>query len=143
MHRLSPWLILLSLGCSELTVPTSDQGQVRSLTPEPTPATEKVAEPAEPSPRKARRIDKDAERVTASHVLVAYKGAKRAKEAVVRSKDEAKKLADEVRTKVLKGGDFAALAKEYSDDTGSGARGGDLGSFEREGRMVKPFADAA
>jgi len=142
MHRLSPWLVLLSLGCSELTVPTSDQGQVRSLTPEPTPAPAKVADPEQPNPRKARRIDKDAERVTASHVLVAFKGAKRAKD-ITRTKDEAKKLAGEVRTKALKGGDFAALAKEYSDDKGSGARGGDLGSFEREGRMVKPFADAA
>jgi len=141
MLRLSPWLVLLSLGCSELTMPTSDQGKVRSLTPEPTPALEKVAEPAQPAPRKARRIEKDAERVSASHVLVAYKGAARAKSAT-RTKEEAKKLADEVRAKVVKGGDFAALAKEYSDDSGSGAKGGDLGSFDRS-RMTKPFADAA
>jgi peptidyl-prolyl cis-trans isomerase D len=37
---------------------------------------------------------------------------------------------------------FAALAKESSDDPGSAAQGGDLGFFARE-MMVKPFAEAA
>lgn len=39
------------------------------------------------------------------------------------------------------GKDFAALARQYSQDPGTAPRGGDLGWFAR-GRMVKPFEEA-
>lgn len=55
-------------------------------------------------------------------------------------KDEAK--AKEVLQKVKDGGDFAALAKEFSEDSGSKDNGGDLGWFGR-GSMVKEFENAA
>ena len=80
------------------------------------------------------------ETVTASHILIGYKGAQRAKSE--RSKEEAKKLADKVAKEAkAKDADFAALAKKYSEGP-SAPRGGDLGPFSR-GRMVKPFSDAA
>jgi len=50
-------------------------------------------------------------------------------------------LAVELREKIQEGADFAELAKEYSEDPGSGSQGGDLGWFT-VGRMVKPFEDA-
>lgn len=55
---------------------------------------------------------------------------------------EKKEEADDIVAKLKTGGDFAALAKEKSKDTGSGAQGGDLGFFAK-GQMVKPFEDAA
>lgn len=53
----------------------------------------------------------------------------------------AKAKADDVLNQVKAGGDFATLAKKYSQDSSAG-NGGDLGFFSR-GQMVKPFADAA
>ena len=80
--------------------------------------------------------------IGASHFLVQYKGALRAPASVARSKEEAKKRAEEGLAKAKKGGDFAKLAGEYSDEPGAGTRGGALGDFG-PGQMVKPFSDAA
>lgn len=53
-----------------------------------------------------------------------------------------KAKAMEVAAQARRGGDFAALAREYSKDPGSAVRGGDLGWFGK-GRMVAPFEQAA
>jgi peptidyl-prolyl cis-trans isomerase D len=73
------------------------------------------------------------EMVQASHILLKTDG-----------KDEAavKKQAEEILAKVKGGADFGATAKQFSEDTGSAVKGGDLGFFPRE-KMVKEFADAA
>ena len=74
--------------------------------------------------------------VKASHILIKVDaGADDAKKA------EARKKIETVQQKVKAGGDFAELAKEYSEGP-SNTRGGDLGFFRR-GQMVKPFEDAA
>ncbi len=50
--------------------------------------------------------------------------------------------AREIVQQLEEGADFAALARQYSDDQGSTANGGDLGWFAR-GRMVEAFEEAA
>jgi parvulin-like peptidyl-prolyl isomerase len=62
--------------------------------------------------------------------------------AVPRSDAQALALINEIKQKLDAGGDFSALAKEYSEDTGSKAEGGELGWFSKS-QMVTEFADAA
>jgi peptidyl-prolyl cis-trans isomerase C len=76
-------------------------------------------------------------RVRASHILIAVPDT-----ADAAAKQQAKTKAEAV-LKDLKGGkDFAAAAKESSQDPGSAPSGGDLGFFE-QGQMVPPFEQAA
>ncbi|MBQ3102340.1 peptidylprolyl isomerase [bacterium] len=65
-------------------------------------------------------------------------------EAKVKEKmDAQKKLAEDVRAKAVQNqADFAKLAKQYSTDTMSAVRGGDLGFFAKE-HMVPEFSEAA
>src|SRR6202049_4541101 len=79
-----------------------------------------------------------AEERQASHILVAVKpDATEAEKAADKQKAEA--LAASARKTPAK---FAELAKQNSQDPGSAGQGGDLGSFARDGSMVKPFEDA-
>ncbi len=80
--------------------------------------------------------------VEASHVLVMYRGSMRAPETVTRTKEEAEARARDVLRRARAGGDFAALAREFSDEPGASERGGSLGRFGR-GMMVGPFETAA
>ena len=50
--------------------------------------------------------------------------------------------AKEVHKKIINGGDFEKIAKEKSEDKGSGASGGDLGWFTAD-KMVAEFSKAA
>lgn len=57
---------------------------------------------------------------------------------------ENKALAEEIITKLKQGADFAALAKEYSIDTGSKVNGGDLGTpVNKTSQLVPEFLEAA
>lgn len=88
--------------------------------------------------------DKDKEnfyQVKASHILISTLD-ENGKELSDDKKKEAKAKAEEVLKKIEAGEEFAALAKEYSADTGSAAEGGDLGYFKK-GVMVAEFEDAA
>ena len=56
--------------------------------------------------------------------------------------DKIRPQAEAVLERIRAGEDFAALAKEYSQDPGSASQGGDLGFFGR-GTMVPAFEDVA
>jgi peptidyl-prolyl cis-trans isomerase D len=72
----------------------------------------------------------------ARHILVKVDPA--ATDAV---KTEKRALAEGLLARAKGGEEFAALARQYSEDTGSGAQGGDLG-YNAKGRMVPEFDDA-
>jgi peptidyl-prolyl cis-trans isomerase D len=75
------------------------------------------------------------ETVEAAHIL--FRIADPSKEA------EAKAKAESVLKQAKEGQDFAALAKKFSEDTGSAQNGGQLGPFQRGQGLVKEFEDAA
>ena len=78
--------------------------------------------------------------IKASHILAAFKGATRADPEVTRSREEAKKFAQQLYRKARKNPtNFAQLATENSDGP-SKTMGGDLGFFQ-EGMMTDKFFD--
>ncbi len=77
--------------------------------------------------------------VHAEHILICWTGADRCDSK--RTKEEAKALADNLKSRATKS-NFAALAKSNSDDKGSAEAGGDLGWFAK-GAMVPEFETAA
>ena len=77
---------------------------------------------------------KQEEQVRARHILLNVNDK--------RSAEEAERQIRALRTRIEAGEDFAAIARDVSEDPASKTRGGDLGLFGR-GRMIKEFEDAA
>jgi len=79
--------------------------------------------------------------VQSRHILIRYQGSFRASDAITRSKEDAKAMADSI-TRVLKRNKnkFEALAKTLSDDKSNSDTGGDLG-YSGPGKMTKDFND--
>lgn len=76
-------------------------------------------------------------KIKASHILVDFNNSNGEKDTIA-----ARARIDSVKMMLNAGGDFAELAKKYSEDPGSKDKGGDLGFFERR-MMVKEFDEAA
>lgn len=84
------------------------------------------------------------EEAKASHILIRFQGSsvplrQGAKDL---TPEEALAKITDIRKKLVAGGSFSDMAKAESDDTGSGANGGSLGTFGH-GQMVPEFEKAA
>ena len=96
------------------------------------------------------------ERVTASHILINARPNVIAQQletdkqlkgdalqaAVKEEMERRRKVAESLRQKILAGADFAALARQFSEDPSSKEQGGDLGAFTRN-THTRTFDDAA
>ena len=77
------------------------------------------------------------ETVRASHILFRVDSGADAEQM-----KQIQSLCASVKDKIDQGEDFAALARQYSQDTGTRNKGGDLGFFDRKGK-IKALSDAA
>lgn len=75
--------------------------------------------------------------VRARHILLGFPI-----QASAAQRDSVRSEAEVLRERLLAGESFEDLARQYSQDPGSAAQGGDLGFFPRDA-MVEPFAVAA
>ena len=89
------------------------------------------ARPATPAPTPAKQALVN--QTHARHILL--------KTGSQRSDDEARQQLEQLRQRIRGDEDFAELARTYSDDKGSGERGGDLG-WVAPGMLVPPFEQA-
>jgi len=136
-RRLPSWLLLMAsvVGCQSGEVPAPAPAPTTSAAPavaapETSAAPELAAEAAEPKV------------VGASQIVVAWKGAELAPPTVTRSKEEARKRAEELLADVESGkSPFGELARSHSDDVSKAADGA-MGNFER-GAVPPALADAA
>lgn len=141
------WTFVLALGCADLTTPPVHRQNDAPLSenaqpPAPTGGVPTAAaDPSVPAPP-APGPEVAVQSIGASHILVSYQGATRAKPTVTRTKQEALALARQLAAEARKPGmDFGQLARDASDGP-SGVEGGALPKFGRQ-QMVKPFSDAA
>jgi hypothetical protein len=115
-------------------MPQSSAQAEHGLPSPPTPQP-----PAAPMPAPAATGAADT--FGAKHLLVMYKGSRRAPDSITRTKEEALARAKEAHGKATKpGAKFEDVVAEYSDEPNAAKRGGNLGNF-RKGAMVKEFQD--
>jgi parvulin-like peptidyl-prolyl isomerase len=138
--------LLLFVAVLPIAVACCD-GTLMGLAPEARPPeTPLPAAPVETVARGddggARTAEDTPETIVAQHLLVMYKGAKKAPENIKRTRLEAQARAFEALELIRKGQDFDKVVAAYTDEPGGAAKKGDLGRFSRD-MMVKPFSDAA
>lgn len=164
MHRspvLAALVLALVVGCGGGTkaaesaaVPTTNGSSPSApastpaaLAPPATPAT--TAAPAAPAPAgdatpaaAASPAKPKPAKISARHVLVQWMGCQQAPASIVRTRNQAHAVAEEVLKRARSGEEFSRLVVEFSDEPNAGARGGSLGRFGH-GAMVRQFEEAA
>ncbi|WP_169796621.1 peptidylprolyl isomerase [Chondromyces crocatus] len=146
--RLAPFLALLALplGCntgSNADPAPGDPGATAPATSVTDPTSGALASPAPSDTATISFAGEEAPRVIgASQILIAYKGAQLAPPTVTRSREEARRRAEEILAQLKEGkATLEELARSSSDDS-SRAADGAMGNFER-GAVPPALADAA
>jgi peptidyl-prolyl cis-trans isomerase NIMA-interacting 1 len=136
MRPLLLFIVAGAVGCDPPTKPAPDPAASATPSaqsaPPPLPASASSPSPAASAP----------DTIIAQHVLVIYKGAKRAPKTISRSKADAKARAAEALAKIQGGAPFEDIVKQYSDDAASVDRMGSVGKFRRDA-MDPAFSAAA
>ncbi|MDJ0763985.1 MAG: peptidylprolyl isomerase [Myxococcota bacterium] len=134
-------LVAMICACGEKKEPaeTASAPKVSEAAEASDPAkTEKKA--AEVATEGPKPVKPQVVKLSASHILVMHNESKRKPPTINRTKEEAKKRIDEIAAKLKKGGNFAEIAKEYSDCPSGKQKGGDLGIFPSN-RMAPEFSE--
>ncbi|MBK6516119.1 MAG: peptidylprolyl isomerase [Polyangiaceae bacterium] len=87
------------------------------------PQPPKTAQPAPPPP---------SDILAAKRIVVRYKGSEGTPATVERSKEDAKKRAEEALKKIQGGAKFEEVAGEFSDEPGAKSTGGNMGNFKKD-----------
>jgi hypothetical protein len=123
-------LVNFTVGCNRAPDEPGARSATTALPPSERPAAAAPAASAGPTT------------IGASHVLVMHRGSERVPPNVTRTREEARARIDDVLRRARGGEDFAALAREFSDEPGAATSAGSLGTFGR-GAMVPAFERAA
>lgn len=140
---------------AETPKPTTDTTkpatEVTKPMPDPTKTPAETQKPPVETPKPATKVDMDAaiktlmakpevpdENIEIQHILISFKGAPRMPASVMRTKEEAKALAEKVYAEIVAGGNFDALVKQHTNDSAPG-----IYPMTKTGRaaMVKGFGD--
>ena len=135
-------LVALLIGLGAMTACSGDENAANDTqdTDSQTAGDTQVQAQPETATTPTPAPDQGPQELAGAHILIMYQGSQRAPETITRTKEEALTLAQEVARKAKDGGDFTALAQEYSEGP-SGPQGGDLGVWV-QGRMVPEFDTA-
>jgi hypothetical protein len=143
----APWAVLVALvvlgvvgGAGFLPMPAGKPG-VAAARPETAAPAVQPSEAPPPSVSAAGTAS-DERAISVLQVMVMHGATPLAQtKKITRTREEARRLAEEVRARAVKGEDFAGLVTGYSDDPMAAKHGGFLKFRKKD--AVKPFGDVA